>query len=467
MAIGSGLTSAALAGEGFDLGPIAYRGVGLDGAGVFKAAGPFYELNHKRGGGVMRALRPLYAYESSPWFERWRREFVWPLADAKGFKDELSWRFLIWYGTDFDVNDPASRYRVWLLPIYFQGRDKGGDGYWAVFPLGGSVHEFLTRDEIDFALFPLWVRHTINDIVTNTWLFPIISKTTGPGVERFRVFPLYGRAWKEGVHFKRFILWPIWTEAYWLREGAEGYGYILFPLWGHAQTKLEETWYVLPPFFRFTRGEERDLTYAPWPFYQRIKGANLDRLYIWPLWGRTYRENFADYFFLWPLGWHERVEGKKTVDTRSMLLPFYYNYAEKWNTPGKEDDDALSRYFKIWPIFSYDREGKQSEFRTLALWPGRNPGPVERGWAPLWNIYQRESDGERFRSEFLWGMYRHTRDGEKQKSFTLFPLFSWGKDGREKEWTLLNGLAGFRKNGTNRSWRFLYLFEFGDEGEKQ
>lgn len=445
--------------NGDDWGPLFYKGENLQDGTVTRACGPIVESSQKSDGDSLFALRPFYSLYRTPERERWQCDLLWPAGVVRGFKQELSWRFLIAMGTDFDTTDPESRYRTWLLPIYFQGRDAEGEDYWAIFPLGGSVHEFLIQDRIDFFLFPLWMKHSINDIETENWLFPIIAKTKGPGVQGFRIFPFYGINEREGVHRKRFIMWPFWTEAHWLREGETGYGYILFPFWGHTSTELEETWYVLPPFFRFTSGCKRDLTYAPWPFYQRIKGNNLDRLYLWPIWGWTKRVGCSKTFYLWPLIWHEHSESAGSFIDRKMVLPFYYEF-EQGGGGENRNPDSGSHYLKLWPLFSRSEANGDKQFRTLALWPGKNPDPVDRDWAPLWNLYWQKSNPNAFQGELLWGICRYQRRGERQKSFTLFPLFSWDRKNGDKSWSFLNGLAGFQKNGKNSTWRFLYIFEF-------
>ncbi len=448
-------------------GPFYHRYEYGDQQSRVKALGPLVESRTYIDDVSTFAVRPFFSISHLPQEDRVRREFLWPLASVRDFKQQRSWHVLVMaHGTNFDVDDKESRYRIRIFPLYFQGRNIDGDNHLAFFPLGGRIHEVLGRDQVDFVLFPLWMRHSVNEVVTNEWLFPIISRTTGPKDSRFRVFPFYGVSEREGQFNKRFVLWPIWTQSEWYRAGNSGSGYILFPLWGRAETELESTLYVLPPFFRFTRGEKLDMTHAPWPIYQRIVGENIDRLYIWPIWGRHNTHKRESMFFLWPIARTEVIDQGHTEKTHTRIVPFYYHYHEDWKTAPVDEDRNISRYFKLWPLLSYERDGVNTEFNALSLWPGRDPEQIERNWAPLWRLYTRSTSENSSESELLWGIYRSEQSGES-RSRTIFPLASWHRGPEKRGWSVLNGLAGHQKNGRSSSWQILYLFNFGDRGEQQ
>lgn len=452
-----------------DLGLLAWRGEDVDGDSAVKALGPIYESRKNTDGSRFLAVHPFYSKLHDPVFERTRYEYLWPLFTVRDFKQQRNWRFLvIAHGIDFDRTDKHGPYRTRILPIYFQGRNSDGIDYLGIFPLGGKIYDILGRDEVTFVLFPVWMRHSVNDLVTTDWLWPIISKTTGPGVDRFRIFPFYGYSSDAGRYRKHFVLWPIWTHAEWYQPGESGSGFILFPLFGHTETEIEQTWNILPPFFRFTRGEQRDLTYAPWPIYQRVVGDDIDKLYLWPLWGRRATASQTTSFLLWPIGWRHTLQGQDFQRVRTMAIPFYYHSrTDLLQDKQVREASPVERYLKIWPLFSYHRSGDRTDFNSLALWPGRDLDPIERNWAPIWRIYTRSSKDDHSQTELLWGLYRHERKGEHATSTTLFPLFSRQRDGQKRGWSILNGLAGSKKNGKSRTWRLLYIFEFGNVGAEQ
>lgn len=460
------LLSSACATRDADWGPLFRMEVTPLGQIRTTAAGPFYENRWDDAGHSLTALRPFYSVSHASVRGFVRREYLWPLAQSTLFRGETSWRVLIAYGRSKDGADTQGSYRVRVYPFYFAGRDASGRTHRALFPVGGVIHNFLGRDEIEFVLFPLWMRHSVNEVVTTDWLFPILSYTSGGFESRFRIFPLYGYSHREGQHRKRFILWPIWTQSEWLHPESGGHGYILFPLWGRIRLPHEQTLMLIPPLFRFTRGDRQDLIHAPWPFFQYAHGDEIDKLYLWPLWGRKTIDNVYTQFFLWPFISTRRIERAETTYTDFRLLPFVQTRTERWNQPAVpgEKPEVVNHAHRVWPLWYYERDGESGSFSTLALWPVRSHGVIERNWAPLWTIYRREFSETALDSELLWGLYQHSRRGQLQRSWSVFPLFSWERDDREtvyRKWSLLRGLAGYERVGGSRRYRLLYLIRFG------
>jgi len=450
----------------FDLGPFFMRWDDAVGTRRTRAAGPFLERARCRDGAWLKAVRPFWAAAGDPAAERSVHDYLWPVGSSKRFRKEASWRFIVAYGLRFDVDDPRSRYHVWILPIYFQGRDAEGGRYAAVFPLGGSIHEFLGRDRIFFILFPLYMRSSVNDVVTHDFLWPIISHTRGPRVLRYRVFPIYGYSRLDGSYEKRFVLWPIWTQVRYYYPNSSGSGYILFPLWGHLKLTDQESWMFLPPLIRFHRGQRMNLVYAPWPFFQKVSGE-IEKLYIWPLWGRKRMHDVSSSFFLWPLFWWERHDLGRETKRRFVAMPLWYSEVRAARTyRGGERGKVTGRYWKLWPLATYQRENDVRRLRLLALWPLKASAPVERSWAPLWTLFEYRAAGRKAESEFLWGLYRHAREGNVRNRVSVFPLFSWERDeealpGGRRGWSLLKGLLGYERDGDRRKIRFLYFFRIG------
>ncbi len=291
----------------FDWGFIASRSRDVHGVMRFRAVGPFFERATADDGQQLTAVRPLFSRYADPANERIRREYLWPLGYDKKFRNEYGGRYGLAYWQRFDVTDPKSRYRFWLLPVYFQGRDQHGRNYKAVFPLGGRMYEFLGRDEIDFVLFPLYLRHSINTVETKSFVWPIYSKTEGNGIHRFRIFPFYGRSRQRDDYDKKFIMWPIYTSARYYYPGSSGKGYIVFPLWGYTRLDDQRSFTIIPPLFRFTRGERVNMTLAPWPFFQR-KTGEVEQFYLFPIVGEKIHRGVRTRFFLWPILHEERLD---------------------------------------------------------------------------------------------------------------------------------------------------------------
>lgn len=445
----------------FDAGIFAGRLPDVKGQVHVRAAGPFYEHTRLTADRELKAVRPVYARLTEPHAEREYREYLWPLAFSKQFRNDLHWRFFQTWGTDFDVT-ARSRYRVWSLPFYYQGRDIHGENYLALWPLGGTIHEFLARDRIAFVLWPLWIRSQVNDVVTTDVLWPIFSRTTSDGqVHRFRAFPLYGESHRANEYHKRFILWPVYHWVRYDYEGESGSGFILFPLFGRMALENQNTWWVIPPLFRYTRGEEQDLLYAPWPFIQWGRG-NVDKMWVWPLWGTTRRGPVTRWFALWPFIHKTTVDRPDETVREFKVLPFVYSASER--SKERADEEALSKYLKIWPLVHYERIGDASVIRLLALWPARHTPRIDRNWRPLWTIYERSRFLDRTECRLLWGLYRDAEFGEEHRRTSLFPLWDYRRgiedDPDRLKWSLLKGLVGFERNGTNRTVQLLYFMKF-------
>ena len=408
---------------------------------------PFYE-NMQTEAGSFFAIRPFYSHTVLE--EGEVQDWLWPLYSRKSFKEEQSSRALIFYFThQFDVSEETPRSRRWLFPFYFQGRDVNDESYFAVFPFGGTIHEFLGRDKIAFALFPLYGKSQINEVQTTSILWPIGSHTRGDGIQRDRIFPIAGRSVLEGQYRKKFVLWPFWTSVDYYYPGNAGKTWMLFPVCGWTNLEQEKTVWVVPPLFRFTKGEQENRVNCPWPFFQKIDSEMHDRLYFWPLWGqdryanRCYQKNFM----LWPFLWSSTAVRVDVTKTTKKVIPFFFTESEFRNEEGValEDQEKVSNYWKVWPLMSWQRDETASRFRFLELWPLKNSRPIERNWAPLWTLYQRTEVQGTVHKDLLWFTWSSERAVAEDRS----------------EWSLLKGLLSYKKEGDQKRFQVLYFLKFG------
>ena len=458
----------------FDLGPIISRRMDIHGDVRWRALGPFLERALADEGQTLTAVRPLYSHVDDPAAERSRSEYLWPLAYSKTFREEHSGRILLGFWTRFDTEDPKSRYRFWLIPVYFQGRDAHGENYYALFPVGGHINEFLGRDKIKFWAFPLYMRTELNEVVSRSYLWPIVSHTDGRGIYRFRVFPFYGQNRHRDRYSKKFIMWPFWTTAEYFYEGSSGKGYILFPIYGRLKLDDQQSWMVLPPLFRVSRGDRMNMALLPWPFIHRRTGE-IQQTYVWPLWGQKKMRGVESQFLFWPLLYGERLDHLDELTERTYALPFYYSETRTVRHALESDPDTpppleqTANYKKIWPLFSYTRDGEDLRVRTLDLWPLKNTPSIERNYAPLWTLFSHVRHQDAADTELLWGLYRRERRGEEQAYTSLFPLVDWSSDEVEevRRWNLLKGLIGYERQGADRRLRLLYLLRINLTGVEE
>lgn len=427
-----------------------------------KALGPLFESRRSPAGDRLWALRPMYSYMLDARDSLWRCQMLYPALMAKGKDAEWDGHFLLLLSYhDFDVNNPRSKYRLWLVPVYFQGRDMHGANYAAVFPLFGSIREFLVFDEIRFALFPVAVQTRTDDVKTTAALWPIISRTTGGGNDRLSVFPLYGYSRLREESDKYYLLWPFWTHARYAPPQSPGYGYVLFPVYGRVKLENQESLMLAPPLFRFAESEKQNLVYCPWPFLQFSSGE-VEKSYVWPLWGKKRRGPTASSFCLWPLYNRYEQGGGLYEHTRTMLFPFVY----ATSTRGPFDNPARTmqnekKTLKIWPLFSYTRDADELRLAVPSLFPYRDYDAIDRNYSALWTVFSRQRYKDRAENELLWGLARYRR-WEGGSRFSLFPFLSLekGGDSRHFNWSLLGGLMAHEKAGGKQSFRLLYFFKF-------
>ncbi len=407
---------------------------------------PIYANKVEANGASFYAWRPFYS-SSVEDKERWRKDYLWPLYTKKGFKEEEYSRFLFFgYKTDFSKD--TERERTWVIPFYFQGTSANNENYFALFPIGGTIYEFLGRDKVSFVLFPLYGKSHVNDVYTTSILWPIGSKSSGEKVTRFRIWPFYGSSSLLNEYDKKFVLWPIYNSVDYTNDRNPGGGFILFPFYGKVSTEQADTYWVIPPLFRYMRSEEQWIIHGPWPFIQLADGPMKKQIF-WPFYGKKSLGTLTKQYWVWPMFCNNKTEYAVHNQHRRTIAPFFAHQTDVITKPTEnyEAGDVISKYWKIWPLMSWERNFERSRFRTLELWPLRNTPGIERNWAPWWTLYRRvNTDGE-VGHHVLWGLYRQTRAPE------------------HFEWSLLKGFAGYKKTNNNHRYRLLFMW-FGDEEEQ-
>jgi hypothetical protein len=445
-----------------DFAPFFQKGTDIYGNARWRALGPIFESRHTAGGDELLAMRPFYSYAFNAAENLYRRQMLYPVLMTKGKDAEMEWHFLLLFNYhDFDINDPYSKYRLWLIPIYFQGRDVNGTPYLAIFPLAGSIREFIVFDEFRFALFPLALSARINDVRTTAAVWPILARTTGGGNDRLSIFPLFGYSKLRAESEKYYFLWPIWTYAHYNRPQSPGYGYILFPFYGRVKLENQSSHMFIPPLFRFAQGTNQDLTYCPWPFIQDTAGAE-NRLYLWPLLGSKNRDTSKYAFFLWPLGMRFEQSAPFYNHTRFIFFPVLYATSTRgsFDKPERKMDQEC-RTLKVWPLFSYVSDTGKKRFSLPSIFPYRDYDAIERNYAPFWTIYTHSSFKGASEDELFWGLI-NLRQSESEERFSLFPLISVGREKKSGQftWSFLKGLIAREKAGEKRRIRLLYFLKF-------
>ena len=219
----------------------------------------------------------------------------------------------------------------------------------------------------------------------------------------------------------------------------------MVPIYGRIVTERASNYWLVAPFFRYMHSDEQWIVHAPWPFIQLADGEMYKRIF-WPLYGKKQLGTLTRQYALWPFLWNNKTEFARHEQRRRIVVPFFASVTDVVTKPtgAYEVDDVSMRYWKLWPLMSWERNHQGSRFRTLELWPWHNPAGIERNWAPLWTLYRRERAEGQVGHHLLWGLYRKTKGSE---SF---------------EWSLLKGLVGYKNTEGRRQYRFLFMW-FGEE----
>ncbi len=166
-------------------------------------SGPFVERTVENDGDRFRAFRPVYSYTEDEAAGRARWEIVWPLATYEAISSSRG-------RPGFS---PRST-RISTVTIPDPGRGSGScpsttrDATRRCIRTGRcgrSGVRFTSSSARTKSTSPCGrscMTTRQNDMEGRHFLWPLVSRTTGDGVERFRVFPFYARAYRENRHHK-------------------------------------------------------------------------------------------------------------------------------------------------------------------------------------------------------------------------------------------------------------------------
>ncbi len=441
-----------------------------------REAGPFYERVETSDGDVRTSVRPLlYTHIESPKDDSSLTEVLWPVYSGQTSGALSHWRFLTVYGRDADTGDPDSPWHVWAVPFWFQGRSDAGEDYAALFPIAGTMRDFLMFDRFTFLFWPLWSESERHGIRSTYVLWPLYSRNESETIHNLRVFPFWGHLVKDGAWDQHFVLWPIWNDARYFRgDRDDGSAWMLIPVAGHVDRPTVEAWHVLPPFFQVARGRGRfegdRQILAPWPLVRIADVRGVHKRHFYPIYARTWDENAEKTDVLWPFYQHRHVERDDGIRDDWSFAPIFHRTVVRkpaGGEDGEEDDVAdepVRSYTRLWPLFSVVDEADGRFFRLLDFSLQRRVGALERNLLQMPVVYTHGiADGVR-EDELLWGLFRWRRDDTATREFQLWPLYRRlrEEDGRDAEWRILWGLFG-RENapdGEGRRTRLLWLLRF-------
>ena len=438
----------------------------------YEQAGPFYERVETADGAVRTSYRPflwtdIVAADPSVSHD----EALWPVWSRSRRGDEVSWRFLVFFGMDKDTGDAVSpQDRTWIFPFWFSGTSKQGDPYAALFPLHGSIRE-MYWEKIGFTAFPIWVTWDRNGNHTWSVLWPFVQRQTGPKRDAWRIIPFWGRTRVKDELYARFVMWPIWTEAehYGINPGSD---WMLWPLLGHVDRANEEAWLALPPLFHFAKGRGKTPEYRkmnfPWPLVMVHDDKDSHRRWFFPFWMHRWSTDgkIDSKTVLWPF-WHTiDVRTARRALTENTLFPiWHHSRLESLATnglPAALEED----YQRLWPLWSrrYDPENRLVKIPDLSF--RKREGQLERNLLGMFTLYTRgeQASPRRVDHEALWGAIRRGY-GEDYAATRIWPVYDSKEEKDVWRWSILGGLLGRSGRAGESAWQWLWFF--GDRLDRE
>jgi len=405
-------------------------------------------------------LRPLYFHAEDPAKEIGYSEFLYPVAVRKSEPDQSFFDGLHLFTYDFGSREEGSDNEFTLFPFLFYGESETRGDYFALFPIGGKIYERFGRDEIRFALFPLYGRTRKGETQITNVLWPIFARIRGEHESGLKLWPLYGSSAKEGVYRKRFYLWPI-VFLYDLKLDSDNpiQRRLVFPLYVAEESPQVSSRTYLWPFF--SHHEDRRKDYEewnfPWPLFRVARGEFKESNRFLPFYSNERTGSFRKRWYLWPIYKIEETRTEVLERRRDRVLYFLYSNLEETVL---EEGSPRKKRVDLWPLFSYRSIKGVSYFQTLSLLEPFFPDNrgIERNWSPLWSLYQCKWDkhGNEI-SSLLWNLYWKERRGD-ELSMELFPLFRYQRAADEiLDLQLFKGLLRYRVSPTGKKLYLLYL----------
>lgn len=462
LALLAGIVPASKADDGPSAGPAWQQfHLTLDSGTREEIAGPLYYQEQSEGR-FTQAWPPFYSHYTDTNIASFEDDFLYPLLTYEGYGQEYRWQFIQLFAFAGGARaEGGETKRTTIYPLYFhQTSSDSNENYTAVVPFYGHIKDHLMLHDVYFVMFPFYAETRKKDVVTDNYLYPVVSIRHGDHVNGWQVWPFVGRE-RQYIsdatdrfgdtsvvpgHESFFVLWPFYynnTAGEGTDDPEQSAGVI--PFYARMRSPLRDTTSVLWPFFTWVddRGKKYHEWEGPWPFviFARGEGKHTDR--VWPVFSQSHNDKFESDLYLWPVyqyhGYHtDQLEQKKT----QVAYYLYENASEKNLVTGAE-----KKHVAMWPFFYWSRDPHGSDrLQVLALLEPVLPDNrgIVRNWSPLWSLWRAENNAEtgaQSRS-LLWNLYR--RDST--------PV--------AKKWSLLFGLVQYNYEGGTEKLRLFYFPPF-------
>ncbi len=375
----------------------------------------------------------------------------------------------------------------WMVFPFFAGGSSsdGKEDYFAFFPFYGKMKGWLTWDEVEFILFPIYARtekspgfsnaegERAPGYTTTHWMWPFYGRQTGTA-HGWNLWPIYGTFERPGRSQRSYILWPFWIEqTEELNKPEPRHSWFLFPLMGRVeQGDYVATTYLWPFLGRAERPSTNYYSWSLWPILKFEDGGVDDQglpnqkkvKRILPFY-LHYEDEHTEYSsWMFPLFWKRHDEFGKMERDGWYALPLWWKLKTKrfddLDGDGVPEQTATETLTRLWPFYAHqaeqdhydlnsgqpltDEEGRHGHMeapyfgealarnltRPLAIWQSHQQEPtspvVERAFLGLYHSV--EADGHKRWSMPLIGGQWTEPNGTKHHSY-LFGLLRWKSGG--------------------------------------
>jgi hypothetical protein len=427
------------------------------------------------------AFPPLFSHSTIPATDSEEYDFLYPLLTYDRYGREYRWQL----GQLFSIaggqnQDEVTKRRFTLFPFYFQQRSaESNQNYTALFPIYGHLQNRIFRSEMDFVLWPLYIktvkRPSVSplpddpftklgsrflssrrgDVTTYNYGYPFFHLRYGDGLQGWQLWPLAGHEHKEVTHKtndwgdvemtpgydRRFTLWPFYFKQE--RDiGTDNPEQVLgvLPFYQSLRSPRRDcVSYV--PVLGVTITDDRARKYhevdAPWPLIVFARGEGKTANRVWPFFSQVHSAQLESDFYLWPLYKFNGIHGGALKRGRTRILFFLYQHTRDEST----ETGRFKTRTDCWPLFLHRRD-LNGNTRLQVLAPLETFLPtsksIERNYSPVWSVWRAEHNpktGEGSQS-LLWNLYRRETSPTVKKGSLLFGLFQYESSAESLRWRL-------------------------------
>jgi len=453
-----------------DIGPLyADYKLTLESGSRTEAMGPLYYRLEQEDATTF-AIPPLFSWLKHHATDSEEMDFAYPLLTYDRFGKEYRWQLgqLLSFSGGQDQSE-TNAHRFTIFPFYFQQRSPDeSKNYTALFPVVGRLQSRMFRSEVEFALWPVYLKSIRRaavsslpddpflaaryqflsarrgEITTYNFLYPIFHLRYGDGLKGWQFWPLIGHEekvvtqktnnWGDVVsipgHHKDFLLWPIWyNQRREIGSANPEHAQALIPFYSFLRSPLRDSTSYLWPL-GLTITDDRARKYkevdAPWPFIVFARGEGKTANRVWPFYSHVANTNLESRFVLWPIYKQNKLHSAPLDRTRTRILFFLYSDVEEKNS---ETGKSKTRQ-DFWPLFTHRRDfDGTSRLQILSVLEPILPQSksIERNYSPVWALWRSENNPTTKSSHqsFLWNLYRRESRAGAKKCSLLFGLFQY------------------------------------------